>query len=232
MIVMAFDLSSVCIGVIAVEIKKGKVANVRSCPIIPKSFDHTNLGYMKSKKKLPTKRSGEMINTYWKKGETVISKTEKQKRDREVRSHKDIFVLQDISKTINYLISNIKPDLVLVEKNEIFNGILTSVLLGKVMGTLVSITGIHNMPLIERKVSEVRSIFNLGQILRTFRDKHSDDELKAIPDITKRALREEMERIYGPYGIKFQTDDESDACVVFHYWFTTEYNEGENENYE
>lgn len=219
MVVMAFDLSSACIGVTAVEINGTSVVRMKSCPIIPPNFDPTVLGYMKTKKKLPVK-SGELINTYYKKGETSISKKNKKKRDCEVRSQKDIFVLQHISKIMNNLITSVNPDLILVEKNEIFNGILTSILLGKVMGTLVSITGVQGIPLIEKKVNESRSSFDMKKILSDFRERHSPEELKVIPDITKRALREYLQEIYGPYGVDFQTDDESDSCVIFHSWFT------------
>lgn len=224
MIIMSFDLSSVCIGVTAVEIIPGeRIVKMRSCPIIPKEFDPTILGYMKSKKKLKTKDGKKELNTYWKRGETTITIAEKERRDKEVRAQKDIYVLQYISKSINDLIIGVKPDLVLVEKNAIFNGILTSILLGKVMGTLVSVTGIHGIPLIEYPVNQVRSVFNLPVIIRELQRNHTSEELMKIPDITKRALREYLEKIYGQYGIVFQTDDESDSCAVFHYWLTKIY---------
>lgn len=222
--VMSFDLSSKCIGVIACEIDNNKqIIKMRSCPIIPPKFDPSTLGYMKTKKKLPLKNKEQYVNTYWKKDEEYITKKEKQNRDREVRYQKDIFVLQNISRTMNKLISAINPDLVIVEKNEIFNGVLTSVLLGKVMGTLISITGICNIPLEEYKVTEARSIFNIKEILINFKNSHTSEELMAVPDVTKRALREEMESVYGQCGLKFQTDDESDACVVFHYWYNEKF---------
>jgi hypothetical protein len=223
MIVMAFDLSSVCIGITTAEMDLyGNIKVMRSCPIIPKEFNPETLGYMKSKKKLPT-RNGELINTYWRRGETSISKVEKKRRDNEVRAQKDIRMLQEISKSMNDLVTAIKPDRIVAEKNEIFNGILTSVLLGKVMGTLVSITGINGIVFEEIKVTEARSIFDIPKILNQFRSGHTDKELMIVPDVTKRALREEMERLYSQYGIRFQTDDESDSCVVFHYWYNKRY---------
>lgn len=225
MIIMTFDLSSVCVGVIAAEIddRSGKTIKMKSCPIMPPQYDATVLGYHKSKKSLPD-RKGTMLNTYWKDGETIITKKEKEHRDKEVRSQKDIYVLQNISKTMNYLIDGIKPDLILVEKNAIFNGILTSILLGKVMGSLVSLTGIHGIPLIEYPVNQVRNPFDLPLMIRAFQKLHTPEELMKIPDITKRTLREYLEKIYGPHGVVFQTDDESDACVVYYYWKTEVYN--------
>ncbi|MDF2841718.1 MAG: hypothetical protein K0R00_144 [Herbinix sp.] len=224
MIIMAFDLSSVCVGVTAVEMKRGGViTKMRSCPIMPPNFDPTILGYMKSKKKLKTKDGKKELNTYYKHGETVITVAEKTRRDKEVRAQKDIYVMQKISQTINSLIGGVRPDIVLVEKNAIFNGILTSILLGKVMGCLISLTGIYSIPLHEYPVGQARSVFNLAEIIRAFQKRHTYEELQSVPDITKRALREYLEEIYGRYGIVFQTDDESDSCVVFHYWLNKVY---------
>jgi hypothetical protein len=113
MIVMAFDLSSACIGVTTARITDKKLEKLMSCPIIPKSFSPTVLGYMASKKSLPTTRTGEKLNTYWKQGETTITKTEKTARDRQVRMKKDVFVLEDIGDQMGNMINKIKPDLIL-----------------------------------------------------------------------------------------------------------------------
>ena len=47
--VMAFDLSSSCIGVVAAEVDKYEIIKIRSTPIIPPKFDVSKLGYMKKK---------------------------------------------------------------------------------------------------------------------------------------------------------------------------------------
>jgi transcription initiation factor IIE alpha subunit len=60
-------------------------------------------------------------------------------------------------------------------------------------------------------------------LLKEFKKRHTVEELMCIPDITKRAIREYLETIYGQYGIVFQTDDESDSCAVLHYWRTKTY---------
>lgn len=221
MVVMSFDLSTACIGVIVTRINDDKtIDKMLSCPIIPNKFSPECLGYMKSKKKLPTPKSGELLNTYYKEGETTITKAEKQRRDREVRGAKDIYVLQQISKTMGELINSVKPDLVLVEKNVAgYNGMLTIVLLAKVMGTLVGICGMLGIELKEYPVNTVRKILNVAQLVNTFTKNRTPEELIKIPDITKRALREKMSELYGQFGVRFQTDDESDACVVFNYWF-------------
>ena len=218
MIVMAFDLSSTCIGVVTARLNGTTVEKIMSCPIIPPSFDPVILGYKHSKKKLPT-RSGELLNTYFKEGEVSISKAEKQRRDDHVRAQKDIFVLSSIGKSLANLMDNIKPDLILVEKNAIFNGILTSILLAKVMGTLLGLAGRLGTPVKEYSVTKARSVFNVGREVVSFSKTQTEDELRKIPDITKRALGVLMNR---KYGIVFKTDDESDACVLFNYWYEKE----------
>ena len=114
---MSFDLSTACIGVITAEVDKVNktIIKMRSCPIIPKKFNPEVLGYLKTKKKLPTK-NGEVLNTYARPGETSITKAEKQRRDREVRAKKDIYVLEEIGSVMGNIIKTIKPDLILVEK--------------------------------------------------------------------------------------------------------------------
>ena len=221
--VLAFDLSSVCVGVTAArvnEITKTPV-NVISCPIIPSKFDARKLGYKKSKCKIKTK-NGDYVNSYVREGETEITKQEKKRRDVEVRNSSNLHALSYISTQIEKIITTIKPNLVLVEKNKIFNGVLTSVLLGKVMGVLVGITTSKGITLKEYEVATVRKNINIIKCIEELVSEFSQDEIDRIPDITKRALRKYMEKKYGKYGLKCSTDDESDACVVFDYWLENE----------
>lgn len=222
--VLAFDLSSVCVGVVACELDDVTKNPVRvvSCPIIPDKFNTEKLGYKKNKAKIKTK-NGEFINSYIRNGEVEITKQEKKKRDVEVRKYSNLHSLSYISKQIEAIIKNIKPNLVLVEKNKIFNGILTSVLLGKVMGVLVGLTTGKGIELREYEVATVRKDIDTVKCIRELVSGLSEEEINKIPDVTKRALRIYMESKYGEYGLKCSTDDESDACVVFNYWFEKEY---------
>lgn len=216
--VMAFDLSTVCIGIVAFELRNNEILRGVSVPVMPPKFDPQTLGYKRSKAKIQTPK-GKPINAYIRPGETVLSEAEKKRRDREVRGAKDIFVLQSIGDEIKTRIWQIEPDLVLVEKNNIFNGQLTTVLLAKLMGVLVGVTGAMGIELKEYSVTSARSIFNMAKLTKEFAAGKTVDELQSIPDKAKRALREEMTRLYGQYGVRFLTDDESDACVIFHYWY-------------
>ena len=156
--VLNFDLSTVCIGVLAVAIDPNtkKIKLMKSCPIMPAKFDPSSLGFMKSKKKLPTKNGEEEINTWCYKGEKTVSKAEKKKRDIRVREEQNKFLLSQISRSIGEIIDTVQPDLINVEKNAMFNGILTIELLAKVMGTLIGIASSKGIPFNEYKVQTVR----------------------------------------------------------------------------
>ncbi len=217
---LSFDLSSAVIGVLAAEVNPvlREIKTMRSCPIIPPHYDATHCGYLKSKKKV-TSPSGKPLNAYLKPGEMTITKQEKEKRDKEVRHQKDLFLLGSISKHIHHLVSSIQPELILVEKNAAFNGILTSMLLAKTMGTLLGVAGPLGIPVKEYPVNTVRKSLPMNDLLRDFVEQKSSSELKQIPDVTKRAIRVYLTKIYGQYGAVFHSDDESDACAVFHHWW-------------
>lgn len=226
--VLAFDLSSVCIGVIAAQINNTtkSVEKIMSCPIIPPKFEPTSLGYLKSKKKITTS-AGKTFSSYMIPGEKTVSEKEKKRRDSEVRHSKNNFVMEYIASNISTLMNKILPDIVIAERNEIFNGILTSTLLSEIMGSLEGVTYSKNIPLLKIPVKDARGILNLSQITKDFVSSVSEEYLKSVPDITKRSLRMYMEQIYGELGLKCNTDDESDACVVFHYWYIKKYLRGD-----
>ena len=210
--IMSFDLSTKCIGCVSCAISNETLIAFYSAPIIPPQFNASELGFLKTKKKLSC--GIETINSWAKPGEKKITKQEKKKRDVFVREHKDVFVLAYISRKIEELISVVNPDIVVVEKNEIFNGVLTSVLLGRVNGVLHGICGPKNIPVYEYHVQDVRKPYNLMERTAEFISGKTSEELSKIPDITKRVIREMMERIY---STTFLSDDESDACIVLDY---------------
>ncbi len=218
---LAFDLSSSVIGVLAAQLEGEKIQKMRSCPIIPPKYDPSVSGFLKTKKKVSTP-TGKKLTSYLYPEETTITKAEKEKRDRKVRADKDLFLLDHISKEQSHLITNINPDLILVEKNASFNGMLTTVLLAKVMGSLLGVAGASGAPVQEYPVNQVRKIIPVNDLLREFLKDHTEAEVQQIPDVTKRVIRYYLEDLYGIYGVQFQTDDESDACAVFHYWYETE----------
>lgn len=220
--VLSFDLSSKCIGVIGacIDSNTNEIEFIKSMPIIPPNYKPSELGYLNSKKKVYTSHTkSEQVNSYVKQGEVTVGKTEKRRRDVEVRNAKNLFVLDYIGRSLSTVIKAVKPEIILVEKNEIFNGVLTSVLLGKVMGVLLGIAAENGIQVKEFKVTTVRSILDLVNITRDLTRDMDSSEVNKIPDVTKRALRVYMNNKYGEKGLECHTDDESDACVVFNYYY-------------
>ena len=214
--IVTFDLSSKCIGVIAGKIENKNLTLIRSCPIIPPKFNVEGIGFLKSKKDIKNGR----CQCYVFAGENIAKITLKECRQRNVlvRQSKNRFILRYISEEINDILGIINPTLVLVERNECFNGVLTTKLLGEVMGTLYGVCGSQGIPIEEYPVNLVRKEYNCAKLCKELCIRKSEEELMKIPDITKRAIREMLEAKYGFYKLKFQTDDESDACLIFDYW--------------
>lgn len=225
MIVLSADLSTKCTGIIVAEIKNEKIVKMLSTPIVPKKFDITKeFGFMKSKKKLPTKPGGnELVNTYCRRGEESVSKDEKKRRDVSVRQKQNLFILTQMSKDIGDIVDGVKPSVIAYEKNAIFNGILTIELLAKLSGTLVGIAGSHGIPIYEYPVQRVRKRHHPAQLVKEFVKGKDSIYIQSLDDVTKAALREKMQQKYGQYGLELKSDDEGDAAVVFDYWYEEVY---------
>lgn len=211
--VMAIDSSSTCSGIVIADVETSLV-KIGSAPIIPSKFDVTSLGYLKTKRKMP----GGFLS-YVKNKDEKVSKTESKKRNVEVRHKQNNHKAKDIGTQLSYLIRETKPDLVLVERNKIFNSQLTSVLLGEVMGIVEGVCASHNIKLEKFTVEEMRKSINSAKLVKEFTNKKTEQELFSMEDVTKEAIKDYLIEIYGKYGFNPSTLDESDACLVFHYWF-------------
>lgn len=213
--IMAIDSSSVCSGVVIADIEGSKVIKVGSAPIIPSKFDVTTLGYLKTKRKM----KGDFLS-YVKDIKESVSKTEAKKRNVEVRHNTNNHKAKDIGKQLSFIIDSTKPNLVLIERNRVFNSQLTSVLLGEVMGIVEGVCASHDIELKKYTVEEMRKSINSAKLVKEFSLKKTGEELTNMKDVTKEAIKDYLEGIYGKYGFKPTTLDESDACLVFHYWFS------------
>jgi hypothetical protein len=77
----------------------------------------------------------------------------------------------------------------------------------------------ENIPFKEYDVKKVRSILEMPKLLREFVNDTTPEYRASIPDVSKRAIRWALQKEYEHTGIKFHSDDESDACAVINYWF-------------
>jgi hypothetical protein len=219
--VLSFDLNTRCTGVFGIILKDKEVVKVMSSSIVVEDFDlRRYFPFMKSKKKLPTKPNGHgKLNTYYRPGEKHVSKTEKKKRDRIVRNKRNEHQIESMSKSFYKLLDNINPDKVLIEKNEMFRGILTIEVLAKLTGTLIGQCSGLGIDYELFNVNTVRKPYNVSKLVKEFSKTKSDEEIAGEEDLSKAAIRWFLQDKYKHLDIDLKTLDESDAALVFDYWF-------------
>ena len=216
--VMAIDSSSACTGVVIAEIDGSKLIKVGSAPVIPQKFDVSSLGYMKTKKEYVNKK-GTKYKAYTMPGETYVVEAIAKKRNVQVRHEQNNFKIKNIGAQLDMIIKNIQPDIVVIEKNKTFNSVLTSALLAEVMGLVEGVAAANNIPLYKYTVEEVRKSINSARLVKLFAMQKTAEELASCKDVTKEAIQDYMMSEYARYGFKPATLDESDACLIFHYWY-------------
>ena len=222
--VLAYDLNTHHTGVLGAVLDDdtGEIISIMSATIQVVDFkvrDH--FPYRESKKTLPTSPRGiKTHSTYFKEGETHVSQTLKRKRDAEVRQFRNTYQRDHMSKQYAALMNKVKPDFVLLERNEIFNGLLTIEVLAKLTGTLIGQCNSMGIPYEEHNVNTVRKPYNVAKIGMDFARGKSPEYLAGLEDVTKAAIGEFLENKYREFGLKFDTLDESDAALVFDYWYT------------
>lgn len=213
--VMAIDASSVCSGIVVAEIDDNReVSKIGSASIVPEKFSPKELGYKSSKVKM----NG--YTSYVKKGESFVSKTEAKRRNAEVRHARNDFKAKTISRQLNALITSIKPDIVVIEKNRTFNSVLTTALLAEVMGCVEGVCGANGIELKKVTVEAIRKEINAPKLVKGFSETRTIEELSSYEDVTKEAIKDYLEHFY---NIKMANTDEGDACAVFHYFYKNLY---------
>lgn len=222
--ILAFDLSLKCTGVAAMWLwGYDEIASFQTISIIPPEFSKEDLsvmGYLPSKKKIVTK-GGKTFYSYVKSSTEIPSEAVKKKRDVEVRNAANAKKRKYLAIEIDKLIRTIEPTLILVERNESFNGILTTKLLAEARGILEGAA--KNIPVKQYSVSEVRKKFNLAEMTKEFINSIRDS--KQFPkDITKSVLKDYIDK---KYNIVTHNTDESDACILIDHYYETVIKNGE-----
>lgn len=219
--VIVFDLSSTLIGVsvgIVDEVNK-KIERVMTLPIKPERADGLLFGFTTRNKKPITLRSGEVIKTYLKEGEVLISKAEAKVRNALVKNDAHTYLLKDIAWKIGSLIKNVKPDVIVIERNESFRGVLTTKLLAEIAGGVYCLAGIMEKPMYSYNVTTVRALMNKLVRQNTF----YNDAGEVIAD-TKMIFKEKNKVILEQLGLTVKgfdeaSLDESDSLACLLYYF-------------
>lgn len=222
MIVMTFDLSSTCIGITFAQIDKKtkKITYGETMPIIPRKPDPRDLGYTtKHPKKIAY--NGAEFRGYLKHNEFSISKAEADRRSRELKNDGHNFLLKNIGEQCGNFLNKIKPDVIALEKNASFNGILTTKLLAEIAGGLYFYAGAHGNELFDYNESTVRA-----KIRRDIPDfSYEKDGKKALDTKWEMfcRLRAYFELNHpGIFDFENMGMDESDSLAIFYHYYTLE----------
>lgn len=219
--VIAFDINTKFTGLWVVEEDKdGNILEIHTATLIVDDFkvkDHTE--YMESKKQLPYNKTHSGVhNTYYKKGETYVSKKEKELRDREVRHKRNNYQILKMSTKFSETLRMVKPDVVILERNEMFRGIMTIEVLAKLNGTLLGECAHMGIPYEQFSVNAIREPYNIPRLIKQFSEKHTPEFIASRSDLSKAAIADFLEEKYKTYGVKFSTYDESDAGLAYDFW--------------
>jgi hypothetical protein len=211
MIVMTFDLSSKCIGITFVQLDDKEIKYGKTIPVIPEKIDGKHLGFQT---KTITRRG------FLKPGETKTTKKEQIFRLRIFKNTRHNSLLTNIGKQVGRFLLEIEPDVIAIERNKSFKGILTTKLLAEIAGGLYFWAGAFNIPMYDWDESVIRA---------KIRKDISDVEL-SHPISNKIALDTKWEiqcrlRKYfeeqhpGIFDFSNMTLDESDSLAVFYYLY-------------
>lgn len=210
--VLSFDLSLTRTGVVFAEIDEDKkIKKMSSVSIIPTVNENKvikGLGFLSSKHQVSTKRGGSHWS-YVKNTHETPTYPEKKKRDVAVRNAINIKKRESLAQQIKLLFDKVQPELILVERNESFNGILTTKLLAEARGILEG--ACVGADIKQYSVSEIRKGIDLISITKDFINSIADTGKPFPKDITKSALKYYVEK---KYKITLSNTDESDACMV------------------
>lgn len=217
--ILAFDLSSARTGCVCASLDDKEIKFMDTFSVSPSVNRHgiiSGLGFLPQKQTLSKK--GKKMSFYAKSHGEQITQAEKQKRDVLVRNTVNGIIKKEISSAFKKVVENIKPDLILVERNEAFNGVLTTKFLAEIRGILEGVA--VEQPILQYSVSEIRKKFNLAKMTREYiKSLDNPKYIQGKKDITKLVIKDYLEN---KYSIRCGNTDESDALAVFDHYYETE----------
>lgn len=209
MYVATFDLSSTLIGMTIAQYQGNEVVYVKTIPIYPKRIDGTDVGYTTKKQKT----IGDGYKAFLKPNEHHISKVEADRRNSEfkVLAHREL--LLNIWRQVGDILMKVKFNVIIIERNSSFNGILTTKLLAEIAGGLFSIAAILRAEFHDLNESTVRAFIRKDLPYETL---EKDGQIIVGP---KWEMRQRLEPAYREH-IDFENIslDEVDSLVLFHYY--------------
>lgn len=224
MIVMTFDLSSSCIGVVFAQLDD-RLTYADTLAIVPKPPTAKDFGFTTIEPKV-IHSNGQRYKAFLREDEVVISKTEADRRASAMKAIIHNHLLRNIGEQCGRYLTKVRPDVICIERNASFNGVLTTKLLAEIAGGLFFHAGVHS-------INEFYD-WNVGTIRAKIR--HDITDFSLLSKEGKKSLDTKWEihcrlRSYfekdcpGLFRFDDMTMDESDALAVFYYWYTTKWKE-------
>lgn len=209
--VIAFDLSSTLIGATYGVIEDRVIKNVRTEGIVPRKPNGKDYGYTTQK----PKKIGSGYPAYLLPGEHHISKAEAERRARFIKHDSHRQLLLNIGEDIGERVEAFSPSRLIIERNESFNGVLTTKLLAEIAGGLFFYSGLARIPFEDLNAAVVRKSVR-DNIALTRAERVLSDGTLALD--TKTEIKERLRKVYG-HLIDFDTmtTDESDSLALFHH---------------
>ena len=209
--VITFDLSSSLIGITYGIVEDRKVTSVRTEGIVPRKPNGKDYGYTT----LKPKKIGRGYPAFLLPGEHHISKAEADRRNKFIKHDAHRQLLLNIGEDIGERVESFGPSKLFIERNESFNGVLTTKLLAEIAGGLFFYSGLARVPFED---------FNAATVRKTVRDtiplSRQERVLKdgTLALETKLEIKERLRKVYG-HMMDFDdmTTDESDSLALFHH---------------
>lgn len=209
--VITFDLSSTLIGITYGVVEDRVIKSIRTEGVVPRKPDGTHFGYTTKR----PKKIGRGYPAFLLPGEHHVSKAEAVQRVKRVKQegHRDL--LLQIGADLGRRLEAFPPSRLVIERNESFNGILTTKLLAEIAGGLFFYSGLKQIPFEDLNAALVR---------KTVRDTiplSRDERVLADGTLaleTKLEIKERLRKVYGHLlDFDHMTTDESDSLALFHH---------------
>lgn len=208
--VIAFDLSSSRIGVTTATVAGDHITHVKVEDIVPRKFTGLDYGY---RTKTP-KKIGSGYTAFLKPDEYHISKAEASRRQSEFKTAKHRDLLLDIGKQVSAYVAQMDLELILIERNMTFNGVLTTKILGEIAGQVHYLAASKGISFESCNVHTVRKLIR-DNISLSREERVQEDGSIALE--TKAEIKARLKKVYGHLiDFKKMSEDGSDSLAVFH----------------
>jgi hypothetical protein len=220
--VIALDLSQKCIGITFARLTEKQITSLSTTCLAPKKLKPSDVGFISKKSTFFTRKGGK-YHSYVLHKDEVVPLYMAKKRSVYFRNENRKIILRQISVGLDDIFKRTCPDILIMEQNSSFKGILTTKQLAEVAGEVHAFAGQRDIPLKEYYVQTIRAKYNVLKLLKTFCESKTKEELLLIPDKTKAAIKEYFLERFKDFNLSpTMTLDEGDSLAAFAYWYDTE----------